>query len=153
MAIDNMEVLNRNGFEITVDDSEERDPSKPRLGLVGQPVSKSVTFDMRGACENFHFMSAPKLISHVMKWCLTFLLLPARLSDLEEILSLMHDRPNGQMVRCSKVRAMFASRACRKSIMIGDSLNRQQMIKVSAYVHKPTLAHYSCADSPTYEYY
>lgn len=153
MAIDNMEVLNRNGFEITVDDSEERDPSKPRLGLVGQPVSKSVTFDMRGACENFHFMSAPKLISHVMKWCLTFLLLPARLSDLEEILSLMHDRPNGQMVRCSKVRAMFASRACRKSIMIGDSLNRQQMIKVSAYVHKPTLAHYAGADSPTYEYY
>ena len=66
MAIDNMEVLNRNGFEITVDDSEDRDPSKPRLGLVGQPVSKSVTFDMRGACEKFHFMSAPKLISHVM---------------------------------------------------------------------------------------
>jgi DNA mismatch repair ATPase MutL len=54
------------------------------------------------------------------------------LSDLEELLSLMHDRPIGQMVRCSKVRAMFASRACRKSIMIGDSLNRQQMVKVRA---------------------
>ncbi|KAF9788005.1 hypothetical protein BJ322DRAFT_1002088 [Thelephora terrestris] len=97
MAIENMDVLNRNGFDILVDDSEDREPSKARLSLVGQPVSKSVTFDMK---------------------------------DLEEILSLMHDRPAGQMVRCSKVRAMFASRACRKSVMIGDSLNRQQMIKI-----------------------
>ena len=57
------------------------------------------------------------------------------LSDLEELLGLMHDRPMGQMVRCSKVRVMFASRACRKSIMIGDSLNRQQMVKVRAERH------------------
>lgn len=97
MAIDNMDILNRNGFDIVIDDSEDRDHSKSRLSLVGQPVSKSVTFNMK---------------------------------DLEEILSLMHDRPTGQMVRCSKVRAMFASRACRKSVMIGDSLNRQQMVKI-----------------------
>jgi len=92
-----MDILNRNGFDIVIDDSEDRDPSKSRLSLVGQPVSKSVTFDTK---------------------------------DLEELLSLMQDRPIGQMVRCSKVRAMFASRACRKSIMIGDSLNRQQMVKI-----------------------
>jgi len=60
MAIDNMEVLNRNGFEITVDDSEDRDPSKPRLGLVGQPVSKSVTFDMRGACVRIFILCLPR---------------------------------------------------------------------------------------------
>ena len=64
-----------------------------------------------------------------------FILLACHL-DLEEILSLMHDRPIGQMVRCSKVRAMFASRACRKSVMIGDSLNRQQMVKVSVHMYK-----------------
>jgi len=64
-----------------------------------------------------------------------FLLLLVCLSDLEEILSLMHDRPTGQMVRCSKVRAMFASRACRKSVMIGDSLNRQQMVKARAHIY------------------
>ena len=63
-----------------------------------------------------------------------FLPLLACLLDLEEILSLMHDRPTGQMVRCSKVRAMFASRACRKSVMIGDSLNTQQMVKVRAHM-------------------
>ncbi len=43
----------------------------------------------------------------------------------------MHDQPAGQMVRCSKARAMFASRACRKSIMIGTPLNRRQMMSVS----------------------
>jgi len=66
MAVDNMDVLNRNGFDIAVDDIEGRDPSKPRLSLVGQPVSKSTTFDMKGACENFHFVSRPKFISRVM---------------------------------------------------------------------------------------
>jgi DNA mismatch repair protein PMS2 len=66
MAIDNMDILNRNGFDIVVDDSEDRDPSKPRLSLVGQPVSKSVTFDMKGAWEIFHFISYPKFIPRVM---------------------------------------------------------------------------------------
>lgn len=66
MAIDNMDVLNRNGFDIIVDDSEDRDPSKARLSLVGQPVSKSVIFDMKGACVKLHFISHPKFISRVM---------------------------------------------------------------------------------------
>ncbi|KAI0753876.1 hypothetical protein C8Q74DRAFT_345760 [Fomes fomentarius] len=52
------------------------------------------------------------------------------MKDLEELLHLMHDQPAGQMVRCSKARAMFASRACRKSIMIGTPLNRRQMMSV-----------------------
>ena len=42
----------------------------------------------------------------------------------------MQDRPAGQMVRCSKARAMFAMRACRKSIMIGTPLNKRQMTTV-----------------------
>lgn len=42
----------------------------------------------------------------------------------------MHDQPAGQMVRCSKTRAMLASRACRKSIMIGMPLTIQQMTSV-----------------------
>ncbi|KAF9448738.1 DNA mismatch repair protein MutL [Macrolepiota fuliginosa MF-IS2] len=50
--------------------------------------------------------------------------------DLEELLHLLRSRPNGQMVRCSKARAMFAMRACRKSIMIGRPLNRHQMQSV-----------------------
>ena len=51
--------------------------------------------------------------------------------DLEELLSLMQDQPPGRMVRCSKARNMFASRACRKSIMIGKALTHGQMTGVS----------------------
>ena len=36
----------------------------------------------------------------------------------------------GEVVRPSKVRQIFASRACRTSIMIGKSLNRVEMKKV-----------------------
>ncbi|KZT30069.1 DNA mismatch repair protein MutL [Neolentinus lepideus HHB14362 ss-1] len=50
--------------------------------------------------------------------------------DLEELIDLMNDRPAGQMVRCSKARAMFAMRACRKSVMIGMPLTKKQMTSV-----------------------
>lgn len=43
----------------------------------------------------------------------------------------MQDRPAGQMVRCSKAKAMFAMRACRKSVMIGMPLSHKQMASVS----------------------
>ncbi|KAI0798252.1 hypothetical protein C8Q75DRAFT_845669 [Abortiporus biennis] len=52
------------------------------------------------------------------------------MKDLEELLNLMHDQPKGRMVRCSKARLMFASRACRMSFMIGMPLKRQQMLSV-----------------------
>ncbi|KAF8318503.1 DNA mismatch repair protein MutL [Clavulina sp. PMI_390] len=52
------------------------------------------------------------------------------MSDLEELLNLMQDQPSGHMVRCSKARAMFASRACRKSVMIGKPLNLSQMTSI-----------------------
>jgi DNA mismatch repair ATPase MutL len=52
-------------------------------------------------------------------------------SDLEELIHLMQDRPGGQMVRCSKARAMFAMRACRKSVMVGMPLTKGQMTSVS----------------------
>ncbi|KAJ6550886.1 DNA mismatch repair protein [Mycena vulgaris] len=49
------------------------------------------------------------------------------MKDLEELIHLMHDQPTGQMVRCTKARAMFAMRACRKSVMIGMPLTKGQM--------------------------
>jgi len=50
--------------------------------------------------------------------------------DLEQLLHLLSDgsRPAGQMVRCTKARAMFAMRACRKSVMIGKTLTKIQMV-------------------------
>ncbi|CAM0135028.1 unnamed protein product [Umbelopsis sp. WA50703] len=93
VAMDNIDILKANGFDIQVD---ENAPSTQKIRIVSQPVSKNTMFNMK---------------------------------DFEELVFLLSERP-GEMVRCSKARSMFASRACRKSVMIGHSLGKQQMIKV-----------------------
>ncbi|KAH8804771.1 hypothetical protein F5884DRAFT_425217 [Xylogone sp. PMI_703] len=50
--------------------------------------------------------------------------------DLEELISLLAESTAGSIPRPSKVRKMFAMRACRSSIMIGKTLNSAQMSKV-----------------------
>ena len=51
--------------------------------------------------------------------------------DLEELLNRLSDeRPQGKqasIIRCSKVRGLLASRACRRSVMIGTALSRHKM--------------------------
>ena len=54
-------------------------------------------------------------------------------ADLEELIFLLADNPTSSATtipRPSKVRKMFAMRACRSSIMIGKALSRRQMEKV-----------------------
>ncbi|KAF9244457.1 MutL C terminal dimerization domain-containing protein [Melanogaster broomeanus] len=104
LAIENMDILKRNGFEVSEVDEMERlgrdgdkDSARVRLQLVAQPMSKDTVFDM---------------------------------SDLEELIHLMQDRPTGTMVRCSKARAMFAMRACRRSVMIGKALDKSHMTAI-----------------------
>nr|CAD7266230.1 unnamed protein product [Timema shepardi] len=46
--------------------------------------------------------------------------------DIDELLFMLQDSPH-TMCRPSRVRAMFASRACRKSVMIGMALNLSDM--------------------------
>ena len=60
---------------------------------------------------------------------INFCLIEGRAIDVEEMVALLLDVP-GDAVKSSRLRAIFASRACRMSIMIGDPLNRQQMSKV-----------------------
>ncbi|CAG8690454.1 15461_t:CDS:2, partial [Dentiscutata erythropus] len=93
VAIDNIDILKANGFDIEVD--LEAQPTK-KLKLISQPMSKDIIFGVE---------------------------------DLEELIFLLTERP-GEMIRCSKVRKMFASRACRKSVMVGDALSFQQMEKI-----------------------
>ena len=53
------------------------------------------------------------------------------LADLEELISLLGDGAGATTVpRPSRVRKMFAMRACRSSIMIGKALSRRQMENV-----------------------
>ncbi|XP_037944784.1 mismatch repair endonuclease PMS2 [Teleopsis dalmanni] len=47
--------------------------------------------------------------------------------DIDELIFMLHDAPEGTVCRPSRVRAMFASRACRKSVMIGKALNKSTM--------------------------
>ncbi|GLB43816.1 putative DNA mismatch repair protein [Lyophyllum shimeji] len=94
LALENMDVLRQNGFEVEEADVDE--------------VSKSTVFDMK---------------------------------DLEELVHLLRDRPTGQMVRCSKARAMFAMRARRKSVMVGMPLNKQQMSLVVSHMGPTKAVH------------
>lgn len=52
------------------------------------------------------------------------------IDDVQELIYLIHSHPGQTDLKCSKLRAMFASRACRKSIMVGDSLTPKIMSKV-----------------------
>ncbi|KAI0532560.1 hypothetical protein GGR58DRAFT_517612 [Xylaria digitata] len=55
------------------------------------------------------------------------------LTDLEELISLLQDHHSASaktVPRPSKVRKMFAMRACRSSVMIGKSLSTKQMEKL-----------------------
>ncbi|XP_017078226.1 mismatch repair endonuclease PMS2 [Drosophila eugracilis] len=49
--------------------------------------------------------------------------------DIDELIFMLQDAPEGTLCRPSRVRAMFASRACRKSVMIGTALNRNTTMR------------------------
>ncbi|BGP33218.1 ATP-binding mismatch repair protein [Rhodotorula toruloides] len=50
--------------------------------------------------------------------------------DFEELVHLIDSRGGGEVIRPSKARRMFASRACRKSVMIGKALSASQMYSI-----------------------
>ncbi|CAH0477009.1 unnamed protein product [Peronospora belbahrii] len=53
------------------------------------------------------------------------------IEDIRELASLLMDAPlNPSTIRLPKVMAMFASRACRSSIMIGTALHKEEMQKI-----------------------
>ncbi|GIC85463.1 ATP-binding mismatch repair protein PMS1 [Aspergillus udagawae] len=105
IVIENRTALEKNGFVIEVDDSGN-EPIGQRCKLISLPLSKEVVFGVR---------------------------------DLEELIVLLSEMPaisssgsamQTHIPRPSKVRKMFAMRACRSSIMIGKSLTQTQMVRV-----------------------
>ncbi|GAA6017569.1 hypothetical protein JCM8202_000336 [Rhodotorula sphaerocarpa] len=52
------------------------------------------------------------------------------IGDLEELVELIATGSGSEVVRPTKARRMFASRACRKSVMIGRALNHNQMATI-----------------------
>ncbi|KAL3461608.1 hypothetical protein BJX64DRAFT_289220 [Aspergillus heterothallicus] len=100
IVIDNRIALEKNGFVVDVDDSGD-EPIGRRCRLLSLPLSKEVVFDVR---------------------------------DLEELIVLLSETSSANtktdIPRPSKVRKMFAMRACRSSIMIGKTLTQKQMERV-----------------------
>ncbi|KAH8155332.1 uncharacterized protein LAJ45_00342 [Morchella importuna] len=52
------------------------------------------------------------------------------IKDLEELIHLVHEDQGNSSVRCSKVRSMFAMRACKKSTKVGRALTIKGMQKI-----------------------
>ncbi len=50
-------------------------------------------------------------------------------SDFEETLSMMMENNNGSYI-CKRMNGVFASKACRSAVMIGDSLQKSKMIEI-----------------------
>ncbi|XP_004380874.2 mismatch repair endonuclease PMS2 isoform X1 [Trichechus manatus latirostris] len=76
--------------------------------------------------------------------------------DIDELIFMLSDCP-GVMCRPSRVRQMFASRACRKSVMIGTALNTSEMKKLITHMGemdhpwncphgRPTMRHIASLD-------
>ncbi|KAJ5383973.1 Ribosomal protein S5 domain 2-type fold subgroup [Penicillium concentricum] len=100
VVLENRAALEKNGFLVTVDESGD-EPIGRRCQLVSLPLSKEVVFGVR---------------------------------DLEELIVLLSESVSSSdglsVPRPSKVRKMFAMRACRSSIMIGKTLTNRQMERV-----------------------
>lgn len=110
IILENNDSLLKNGFVVSIDESGDY-PVGQRCKLLSLPMSREVTFDT---------------------------------NDLEELIALLADSPpsstfsaanlasgatllQNSIPRPSKVRRMFAMRACRSSVMIGKALSRRQM--------------------------
>lgn len=97
IVLENETALQQNGFIIDADHSGEL-PVGQRCRLLSLPLSKEVTFDLKDLEELIHLLSDSHISAH-----------------------------SKYVPRPSKVRKMFAMRACRSSIMIGKTLSRRQM--------------------------
>ncbi|KAG0346228.1 Mismatch repair endonuclease pms2 [Podila humilis] len=123
VVLDHMKMLNKNGFYLDYDPDA---PVSHRLKLVTLPVSERVVFDIQDF-EELVFLLSQQAAS-----------LDGGMCDNYEKESQNGDCGGGgggttapeKMVRCSKVRNLFASRACRRSVMIGHVLNHSQMKRI-----------------------
>lgn len=74
----------------------------------------------------------------------------ALILDVEEMVAVLTDF-SGIMYRPSRLRKLFASKACRKSVMIGTALNKSQMIRVIYFALMLQLNHLlSILDCPAF---
>ena len=109
-VLDNTDALLKNGFRVEIDTSGDEEVGR-RCQLISLPMSRETTFDV---------------------------------TDLEELIALLAESPSSasseKVPRPTKVRRMFAMRACRSSVMIGKTLTLKQMgvlVKKMGEIDKP----------------
>ncbi|KAF9933383.1 Mismatch repair endonuclease pms2 [Linnemannia zychae] len=118
-VVDHMRMLNMNGFYLDYDPQAQ---VSHRLQLVTLPVSEKVIFDLQDFEELVFLLSQQTASSYGS----------LENEDIQPGYCHKHKlhSPEDKMIRCSKVRALFASRACRRSVMIGHVLNHAQMKRI-----------------------
>jgi DNA mismatch repair protein PMS2 len=109
IILENQNALLMNGFVIEVDESGDL-PVGQRCQLISLPMSKEVTFSPRDLEELIVLLSEA---------------LPSSMDTGSDSSKFHNNVP-----RPSKVRKMFAMRACRSSVMIGKTLTKGQMQKL-----------------------
>ncbi|KAK2740564.1 hypothetical protein FQN57_006068 [Myotisia sp. PD_48] len=127
VIIDNLAALEKNGFIVDVDTSGD-EPIGRRCKLISLPLSKEVVFTVQDLEELIVLLSespqpsGPSFPSGQKRH---------RDDESEEWRATSSSPFADQTVaRPSKVRKMFAMRACRSSIMVGKYLTQRQMEKV-----------------------
>lgn len=100
IVLENSAALEQNGFVVDTDLSGDKAVGQ-RCQLTSLPLSKEVTFNEKDFEELIHLLSEAQITSS-----------------------------STAIPRPSKVRKMFAMRACRSSIMIGRALSHKQMSRV-----------------------
>uniref|UniRef100_A0A3Q1M1S8 Mismatch repair endonuclease PMS2 n=1 Tax=Bos taurus TaxID=9913 RepID=A0A3Q1M1S8_BOVIN len=108
ILIENLEIFRKNGFDFVID--EHVMAFSPNC-LLSAPVTERAKLISLPTSKNWTF--GPQ--------------------DIDELLFMLSDSP-GVMCRPSRVRQMFASRACRKSVMIGTPLNTSEMKKLITHM-------------------
>lgn len=113
IILENNHTLLKNGFIVSVDQSGDF-PVGQRCKLLSLPMSREVTFDVKDLEELIALLADSPLASFPDT-------APAAgLTPAARMMQSTTPRP-------SKVRRMFAMRACRSSVMVGKALSRAQM--------------------------
>lgn len=109
VLLENIQSLRRNGF--VVEENVDEVPGR-RVRLIALPVLKNVVFDDGDLHELMHKLHENGFSHRAL---------------------LIELRPR-RTVRCTKVDGMIALRACRKSIMIGQSLTKCTMARIVCHL-------------------
>ncbi|KAK2807887.1 hypothetical protein FQN50_005278 [Emmonsiellopsis sp. PD_5] len=133
IIIDNLPALEKNGFVVEIDTSGD-EPIGRRCKLTSLPLSKEVVFNTRDLEELIVLLGESPQASAPS---------PRSPSSSRSSSPSLHPRTafaSRYVPRPSKVRKMFAMRACRSSIMVGKTLTIKQMenvVKHMGMIDKP----------------